>query len=117
MSFWKRWLRIKELKHQRKIARRKDLHGGLWEILPATRNPYSIEEPTPEPEAPQTWFQFCVDRSNYYLSRREPEAAMIYWVMRYIDDDDPCTEEGERDLQEYWDYKASWYEAMQMEKR
>lgn len=65
---------------------------------------------TPPPSA-QSWYMFCTDRTRAYESRGDAVAAMVYWALRSFDmgeSPDPCTEEGYRDLCDYWAYKMDW---------
>ena len=99
---------------QREVARyKKDSRKPMWQSKPSEEVVTSID-PLPEPH---TWYQFCIQQKYVYESLGEHVAAMVYWCLRFIDDDelgspkDPCTDEGYQDLKDYWAYKMDWFEA------
>lgn len=86
----------------------------MWQAKPPeSLDPEATLEPLPKPD---TWYQFCVQQKYAYEAQGEHVAAMVWWVLRFIDDvqagtqADPCTEEGYEDLKAYWAYKMDWLE-------
>jgi hypothetical protein len=58
------------------------------------------------------WYEFCTKMNGIYLLSGDKVAALFYWTIRFIDNEidcNPCTDEGFRELQEYWDYKCHQY--------
>jgi len=112
MSTWaERWQQRKVAKRKRKRRRSRD--EDRWRTTKSEPEVEPREPFVPSPN-PRWWYQFCVERTRAYEERGDPVAAMMYWVLRFIDKEevgslsDPCTEDGYRALCDYWAYKQSW---------
>lgn len=78
----------------------------FWSLLPQDTRRYETNTDLGYYLEPSyDWYEFCTKRQGFYESVGNPEAALVYWAMRYMDVDDPCTEEGWKDLCDYWSYK------------